>query len=137
MVPEVSGILVVLLCVCGPILQPSIYVCKSRKLEKRRMHKQKQRANFSAKIESYEDLEARVEHMEALVRGHFDEDPDRAMARAEWEAIPEDSAKKAADARELLRLTKKEEEELQAEAIAAHAADTAEDHGPSGPRKPN
>ena len=83
------------------------------------MHKQKQRANFSAKIESYEDLEARVEHMETLVRGHFDEDPDRAMARAEWEAIPEDSAKKAADARELLRLTKKEEEELQAEAIAA------------------
>ena len=34
------------------------HVSKSRKLEKRRIHKQKQRANFSAKIESYEDLEA-------------------------------------------------------------------------------
>ena len=52
-------------------------VSKSRKLEKRRMHKQKQRANFSVKLDSYEDLEARMEHnvMESLVRGHFDEDP--------------------------------------------------------------
>ena len=54
-------------------------VSKSRKLEKRRLHTQKQRANFSAKIESYEDLEAFMEHMESLVRGHFDvtEDPCR------------------------------------------------------------
>ena len=43
------------------------HVSKSCKLEKRRIHKQKQRANFSAKIESYEDLEARTEHMESLV----------------------------------------------------------------------
>ena len=94
------------------------HVSKSRKLEKRRMHKQKQRANFSAKIESYEDLEARMEHMESLVRGHFDEDPDRAMTRSEWEAIAEDSAKKAADGRELLRLKKREEDALRAKAVA-------------------
>ena len=68
---------------------------KSRELEKRRIHKQKQQANLSAKIESYEDLEARMEHMESLVKGHFDEDSDRAMTRAEWEAIAEDSAKNA------------------------------------------
>ena len=55
------------------------HVSKSCKLEKRRIHKQAQRANFSASIESYEDLEARMEHMESLVKGHFDEDPDRAM----------------------------------------------------------
>ena len=73
------------------------HVSKSRKLEKRRIHNQKQRANFSAKIESYEDLEARMEHTESLTRGQFDEDPDRAMASAEWEAIAEDSAKEAAD----------------------------------------
>ena len=75
-------------------------VSKSRNLEKRRIHKQKQRANFSAKIESYEDLEARMGHMESLVKGHFDEDPDRTMTSAEWEAIAEDSAKilKASDA---------------------------------------
>jgi hypothetical protein len=42
------------------------------------------------------------------------EDPDRAMTRAEWEAIAEDSAKKAADARELLRLKKNEEDALRA-----------------------
>ena len=60
------------------------HVSKSRKLEKRRIHKQKQRANISAKIECYEDLEARLEHimMESLVRGHFDEDPDRAMTKS-------------------------------------------------------
>ena len=83
------------------------------------MHNQKQRANFSANIESYEDLEARMEHMGSLVRGHFDEDPDRTMTRAEWEAIAEDSAKKAADACELLCLKKKEKDELRAKAIAA------------------
>ena len=90
-------------------------------LEKRRIHnyKQKQRANFSAKIESYEDLEAQMEHIESLVRGHFDEDPDRAMTRAEWEAIAVDSAKKAADARELLRLKKNEEDAIRARANAA------------------
>ena len=49
---------------------------------------------------------------QSLVRGRFDEDPDRAMTRAEWEAIAEESAKKAADARELLCLKKKEEDEL-------------------------
>ena len=92
---------------------------KSRKLEKRRIHKHTQRANFSAKIESYEDLEARMEHMESLVKGHFDEDPDRAMTRAEWEAIAVDSAKKASDARELLRLKKNEEDAIRAKAIAA------------------
>ena len=95
------------------------HVSKSRKLEKRRIRKQTQRANFTAKIESYEDLETRMEHMDSLVRGHFDEDPDRTMTRAEWEAIAEDSAKKAADARELLRLKKKEEDEQRAKVIAA------------------
>ena len=98
------------------------HVSKSRKREKRRIHKQKQRANFSAKIESYENLEARMEHMESLVKGHFDADPDRAMTRAEWETIAEDSAKKASDARELVRLKKKEEDELKAKAIAASPA---------------
>ena len=44
---------------------------------------------------------------------------DSAMTRAEWEAIAEDSAKKAAHARELLRLKTKEEDELRAKAIAA------------------
>ena len=39
-------------------------VSKSRKVEKRRLHKQRQRASDHAKLESYEDLEARVEHME-------------------------------------------------------------------------
>ena len=52
-------------------------VSKSRKLEKRRIHKQKQRANFSAKIEFYEVVEARTEHMGFLIKGHFDEEPDR------------------------------------------------------------
>ena len=58
-----------------------------------------------------EDLEARMEHMESLVKEHFDEDPDRAMTRVEREAIAEDSAKKlnASDARELLRLKKNED----------------------------
>ena len=78
------------------------HVSKSRKIEKRRLHKQKQRANATAKLESYEDLEARMEHMESLIQGHFDEEPDRAMTRAEWDAIAQDSAKKASDARELL-----------------------------------
>ena len=61
------------------------HVPKSRKLERRRIHKQRQRANVPAKIESYEDPEARMEHMESLFKGHFDEDPDRGsrMTRAE------------------------------------------------------
>ena len=52
-------------------------VSKSRKVEKRRLHKQRRRANVSAKLEPYEDLEfeARMERMESLVKGHFDEDP--------------------------------------------------------------
>ena len=57
------------------------HVSKSRKGEKRRLHEQRQRANVhnvNAKLESYEDLEARMEHMESLVKGNFDEDPDRA-----------------------------------------------------------
>ena len=60
------------------------HVSKSCKLEKRRIHKQKQRESFSAKMESYGDLEARTKHMESPVKGHFDEVPDhdRAMARA-------------------------------------------------------
>ena len=29
-----------------------------------------------AKPESYKDLEAWMEHMEALIQGHFDEEPD-------------------------------------------------------------
>ena len=99
---------------------------KSRKVEKRRLHKQMQRANVSAKLESYEDLEARMEHMESLVKGHFDEDPDRAMARSEWEAIAQDSAKKAAGARELLRLKKKEDDEIREKA----KADAAASNGP-------
>ena len=84
------------------------HVSKLRRLEKRRLPKQKQRANV--KLESYEDLEARMEHMESLIQGHFDAEPDRAissMTRAEWDAIASDSAKKASDARELLRLKKK------------------------------
>ena len=72
----------------------------------------------TAKPEPYEDLEARVEHMESLITGHFDEKPDRAMMRAEWEAVAEDSAKKASDACELLRLKKKEEDEMRAKAKA-------------------
>ena len=58
--------------------------------------------------------------MESLIQGHFDEDPDRAMARAEWDAIDiaVDSAKKASDARQLLRLEKKEEGELRVKAKA-------------------
>ena len=44
------------------------------------------------------DLEAQMEHMESLIQGHFDEKPDRAMTRAEWDAIASDSAKKASDA---------------------------------------
>ena len=50
--------------------------------------------------------------MESLVKGHFDEDPDRAMKRSEWEAIAEDSAKKASDTHELIRIKTKEEDEL-------------------------
>ena len=67
-----------------------------------------------------------MEHMESHVKGHFDEDPDRAMTRSEWEAIAQDSAKKAADARdrELLRLKKKEEDELRAKAKALTAPAT-------------
>lgn len=34
------------------------------------------------KLESYEDLEARMEHMESLIQRHFDEDPNRAMTSA-------------------------------------------------------
>ena len=53
--------------------------------------------------------------MESLIQGHFDEDPDRAMTRAGKDATAVDSTKKASDARELLGLkTKKEEDELQA-----------------------
>ena len=45
------------------------------------------------------------------------------MTRSEWEAIAHDSAKKAADARELLRLKKNEEDDIRAKAkeIAALA----------------
>ena len=32
------------------------------------------------------DLEARMDRMEPLVKEHFDEEPDRAMTRSEWEA---------------------------------------------------
>ena len=42
------------------------HVSKYRALEKRRINKQKQRENFSAKIESCEDLQARMEHTEPL-----------------------------------------------------------------------
>ena len=78
-------------------------VSKSRKIKKRRLHKQEQRAVVTAKLESYEDLEGWMEHMESLIQGHFDEEPDRAMTRAEWDAVAEDSVEKASDARELLR----------------------------------
>ena len=54
------------------------------KVEKRDLHTQMQRANVNAKLESYEDLEARMEHTESLVKGHFDEDCDRAMTKSEW-----------------------------------------------------
>ena len=39
---------------------------KSHKHEKRRLHKQRQRANVSAKLELYQDLEARMEHVNVL-----------------------------------------------------------------------
>ena len=91
---------------------------KSCKVEKRRLHKRKQQANVTAKLESYEDLEARMEHMEFLIQGHFDKEPGHAMTRAEWDAIAQDSAKKASDARELLRLKKKEEDEMRTKAKA-------------------
>ena len=96
------------------------HVSKSCKVEKRRLHKQRQCANVSTKLESYEDFEAR---MESLGKGHFDEDPDHAMTRPAWAAIAQDSAKKAADTRELLRLKKKEVDEIRekAKAIAAPA----------------
>ena len=100
------------------------HVSKSRKVEKRHLHKQRQRTNVSAKLEPYEDLEARMEHMGSLVKGHFDEDPDRAMTRSEWEAIAQDLAKKAADAHKLRRLKKKEEGELRAKAKALAAPAT-------------
>ena len=61
------------------------HVSKSRKLEKRRMRNQKQRAHFYARLES--SRRVCMGHMDFLIKGHFDEDPDRAMTRAEWEAI--------------------------------------------------
>ena len=67
-----------------------MWTSKSRKVEKRRLHKQRQRANVSAKLESYEDLEAQMEHMETHVKGYFDEDPNRATTRTEWEVIAQD-----------------------------------------------
>ena len=94
------------------------HVPKSRKVEKRRLHKQTQRAVVTAKLESYEDLEARMEHMESLIQGHFDDEPDRALTRAEWDAIAVDSAKKESDTRELFRLKKKEEGEMRTKAKA-------------------
>ena len=59
------------------------HVSKSRRLENLRLYRQKQLANVTAKLESYEDLEAQMEHMESLIQEHFDEEPDRAMTRAE------------------------------------------------------
>ena len=80
-----------------------------------------------------------MEHMESLIKGHFDEDPDHTMTRAKWEAIAEDSAKKASDAQELLCLKKNKEDVIQAKVIVAMPPlnATIEDHGPCGPRKPN
>ena len=54
----------------------------------------------------------------------FDEDPDHTMTRSEWEAKAQDSAKKTADARELLGLKKKEQDELRAKAKALTAPAT-------------
>ena len=65
--------------------------------------------------------------MEFLIQGHFDEDPDRAMTRAdsaEWDAIAVDSAKKASDTRELLQLKKKEDDELRANTNAVAIPET-------------
>ena len=59
-----------------------------------------------------------MEFMESLIQGHFDEEPERAMTEVEWDAIAQDSAEKASDAQELLRLKKKEEDELRAKAKA-------------------
>ena len=56
---------------------------------------------------------------QSLVSRHADEGPDRAMTRAELGAAAVDSAKKAADARELFRLKKNEEGAIRARAIAA------------------
>ena len=70
-----------------------------------------------------------MEYMEPLVKGHCDEQPDIAMTRSEWEATTEDSAKKASDARELLRFKKVGEDELRAE---AKAIAPAAKHGPPG-----
>ena len=63
-----------------------------------------------------------MEHMESLIQGHLDEEPDRAMTRAEWVAIAQDSSKKASDAHEFLRLKKKEEDELREKAKAKACA---------------
>ena len=91
---------------------------------KQRLHKQRQRANVNAKLESYEDLEARMELTEPLGKGPFAGAPDRAITSSECEAIAQDSAKKAADARELLRLKNKEEGELRANAKSLAALAT-------------
>ena len=64
------------------------------------------------KLESYEDLDAKMEHAESLMQGHFNEDPNCAMMRAEWVTIVVDSPKKACYAHKLLWLKQKEEEEL-------------------------
>ena len=58
-----------------------------------------------------------------------------AMTKTEWEAIAEDSAKKAPDAREILRLKKKQEDALRARANAiAGPSGTNTNHVLSGPR---
>ena len=49
-----------------------------------------------------------MEHIESLIQGHFDEDPDRATLSVEWDTIAVDSAQKAPAARKLLQLKKKE-----------------------------
>ena len=77
-----------------------------------------------------------MEHMESLVKGHFDEDPDRAMTRAEWEAIAVDSAKKAADARELLCLKKNEEDVIRARAITAQPPTPMKIMAQAAPKSP-
>ena len=73
-----------------------------------------------------------MEHMESLIQGHFLEEPDRAMTRAEWDVIAVDSAKEALDARKLHRLKKKEEDELRAK--SAHHPGDAKLNASSSPR---
>ena len=82
-----------------------------------------------------------MEHMEPLIQGHFDEDPDRTMTSVERDAITVNSRKKATDPRELLRMKKKKDtegDELRACRAKAKVltGDAAANQSPSGSLSP-